>query len=157
MIESCSKRRMMLAIFLLGATTVIIIILESTHLESSQVDIHESDPILKEKMKPEEKCWQREKFEILESCHHCSSEEISSHNPVVCAARGFKERVKCASGNETYRACDKVVWVEERRFWIFETVMFFLGCFSAGMVYLRQKQLDHIVYKRIQKQIANGA
>ena len=35
--------------------------------------------------------------------------------------------------------------------------IFVLGCISASMVYLRKKQLDHIVYKRIQKQIANGA
>merc|ERR1719481_716870 len=92
-------------------------------------------------MKPEEKCWTREKFEIVEPCHHCTEKEILDHSPVVCVATGFKEKVKCDSGNSTYRACHQVAWVEERRFWIFETVMFFGGCVSASFVFLRQKQL----------------
>ena len=35
------------------------------------------------------------------------------------------------------------------------TIKYILGCISSGFVFLRQKQLDHIVYKRIQKQIGN--
>jgi hypothetical protein len=31
-----------------------------------------------------------------------------------------------------------------------------LGCASASMVFLRQKQLDHKMYQRIQRQIAAG-
>jgi len=157
MIERCSKRRMLLAIAMLGLLSVIIIILESLVLVShEQPDIHESHPILKEKLKEEEKCWKREEFSVVEPCHHCTKEEISSHSPVVCVATGFKEQVRCASGNVTQKACHQVAWLEERKFWVFETAMFFTGCVSASFVFLRQKQLDHIVYKRIQKQIANG-
>lgn len=36
-----------------------------------------------------------------------------------------------------------------------KTIKYVLGCISSGFVFLRQKQLDHIVYKRIQKQIGN--
>eukprot|EP00088_Acartia_fossae_P022313 TRINITY_DN23552_c0_g1_i1.p1 TRINITY_DN23552_c0_g1~~TRINITY_DN23552_c0_g1_i1.p1 ORF type:complete len:158 (-),score=14.11 TRINITY_DN23552_c0_g1_i1:261-734(-) len=156
MIERCSKRRMILAIALLGLASAIIIILESSHLRAHEVDIHESHPILKE-IPLAEKCWTREEVSILEPCHHCTKEEILNHKPVVCVAKGFKEKIKCeTSGNVTYRACHQVAWVEERRFWIFEAVMFVSGCISASFVFLRQKQLDHIVYKRIQKQIATG-
>jgi len=156
MIERCSKRRMLLAVAILGLVSAIIIILESTHLRTHEIDIHESHPILKEKIKPEEKCWTRESVDVIEACHHCTKDEIFQHSPIVCVATGYKEKIKCASGNVTYRACHQVAWVEERRFWIFESVMLLSGCVSATFVFLRQKQLDHIVYKRIQKQIATG-
>jgi len=156
MIELCSKKRMVLAVAVLGLVSAIIIILESSHLNSHEVDIHESHPILKEKMKPEEKCWNSGKYEVIEACHWCTKDEIFNHSPVVCVAKGFKEKIRCASGNITFRACHQVAWVEERKFLIFETVMFLSGCVSASFVFLRQKQLDHIVYKRIQKQIATG-
>jgi len=156
MIELCSRRRMVLAVAILGFVSALIIVLESTHLRSHEVDIHESHPILKEKMKPEEKCWTREAVKILEPCHLCTKEEIFNHSPVVCVAKGYKEKIRCASGNETFRACHQVAWLEERRFWIFEAFMFLTGCSTASFVFIRQKQLDHIVYKRIQKQIATG-
>jgi hypothetical protein len=156
MIELCSKKRMVLAVAILGLVSAIVIIVESTHLRSHEVDIHESHPILREKLTPVDKCWTREKVEVIEACHLCTKEEIFGHNPVVCIAKGYKEKLRCESGNITYRACHQVAWVEERKFWIFETVMFLTGCVSSGFVFLRQKQLDHIVYKRIQKQIATG-
>lgn len=34
----------------------------------------------------------------------------------------------------------QVVWVEQRKFFIFETVMMLLGGVSYGVVFLRQKQ-----------------
>lgn len=156
MIELCSKKRMLLSIAGLGLVSVLIIILESKHLRAHEVDIHESHPILKEKMKPEHKCWQTQEFSVVEKCHTCTKEEIFNHQPVVCVAKGNKEKVRCSSGNETYRACQKVEAIEERKFWIFETVMFFTGCASASLVVLRQKQLDHKMYQRIQRQIAAG-
>ena len=30
----------------------------------------------------------REKFEVVDACHHCTKEEIFGHNPVVCVAKG---------------------------------------------------------------------
>lgn len=156
MIELCSKRKMLLAIVCLGLASVLIIILESKHLRAHEVDIHESHPILKEKMRAEDKCWQNQEYSVIEKCHTCTKEEIFSHQPVVCVANGYKEKVRCSTGNETYRACEKVEAIEERKFWIFETVVFFTGCASASMVFLRQKQLDHKMYQRIQRQIAAG-
>ena len=61
----------------------------------------------------------------------------------------YKEKVKCQSGKEAYRACDKVGRIEDRKFWI--------GAVSASVVFLRQKQLDHKMYQRLQRQIASGA
>ena len=69
----------------------------------------------------------------------------------------YKEKVKCQSGKEAYRACDKVGRIEDRKFWMFEFVCALIGAVSASVVFLRQKQLDHKMYQRLQRQIANGA
>jgi len=156
MIEFCSKKRMVLAIAALAGLSVLIIILESSHLRSHQDDIHESHPLLKEKLKPADKCWTTENFETVEACETCTKEEIFGHNPLVCVARGNKEKVRCDSGKVAYRACDKVIRVEEQKFWIFEFVCAVSGALSASVVFLRQKQLDHKMYQKIQRQIAAG-
>ena len=53
-------------------------------------------------------------------------------------------------------SCSVVPWMEERRFWTFEAAACFLGVLSALSVFVRQKQLDHRMYKRIQKQMTSG-
>jgi hypothetical protein len=53
-------------------------------------------------------------------------------------------------------SCDRVEWVEERRFWTFEGLLTLIGLVSGLAVFIRQKQLDHRMYQRIQKQIAAG-
>ena len=53
-------------------------------------------------------------------------------------------------------SCDRVDWVEERRFWTFEGLLTLLGLASGLAVFIRQKQLDHRMYQRIQRQIASA-
>jgi len=157
MLQLCnSKKRMVAAIALLAGLSFLVIILESSQLRNHQEDIHESHPLLKKELTAAEKCWTTETYNVVTECDLCSKEEINSHMPVVCVARGNKEKVKCASGKIAYRACDKVIWVEERKFWIFETVMCLLGGLSYAVVFLRQKQQDHKMYQKIQRQIAAG-
>ena len=50
-------------------------------------------------------------------------------------------------------SCSVVPWLEERRFWTFEGVVSLFGLVSAAALFVRQKQLDHRMYKRIQKQM----
>ena len=88
MIESCSKKRMVFAIAVLAGLSFLIIILESSHLRSHQEeiqDIHETHPVLKEKLRPEDKCWTKEKYVVTEECDVCSPDEVTNHKPVVCA------------------------------------------------------------------------
>jgi hypothetical protein len=47
-----------------------------------------SHPLLKEKLKPADKCWTTENYEIIEACEVCTKEETFGHNPLVCVARG---------------------------------------------------------------------
>lgn len=167
MIERCSKKQMVLGILALGGLSILIIILESRHLSHIENpvnsnngfhDIHDSDPVLKEKLSPDDKCWQKEKFEIVEECDLCTDKEIVMTDPAVCAVSNhYKERVNCKeSKKQTYRSCERVAWIEERRFWKAELTFGVVGFFSGLVVYVRRKQLDHKMYQRIQRQIANS-
>ncbi len=49
-----------------------------------------------------------------------------------------------------------MTWLEERKFWTFEGSLTLMGILSGMAVYVRQKQLDHRTYQRIQKQLASG-
>merc|ERR1719244_656069 len=69
---------------------------------------------------------------------------------------GSKEKVKCSSGKEAYRSCEKVERIEEQKFWMFEGVMALIAGVSYGALFLRQKQMDHRMYQKIQRQIAAG-
>ena len=53
-------------------------------------------------------------------------------------------------------SCERVAWIEERRFWKAELTFGVVGFFSGLVVYVRRKQLDHKMYQRIQRQIANS-
>ena len=158
MIELCSKKRMLLGILALGGLSVVIIILESRHLHTDDFfDIHELHPELKSGLTPNDKCWKNESFTVEEKCDLCTETEISNKEPLVCVAKGQKELVQCKpSEKKTYRSCDRVEWVEERRFWTFEGLLSLTGFISGLCVFVRQKQLDHRVYQRIQKQITSG-
>ena len=88
MIESCSKKRMIFAIAVLAGLSFLIIILESSHLRSNNEDfqdIHDTHPVLKEKLKDKDKCWTKENYKVVEACDVCSEEEVKNHVPVVCA------------------------------------------------------------------------
>ena len=159
MIESCSRRRMLLGILALGALSILVIILESRHLHTNDEssDIHETHEVLKKKLSPGDKCWKTEPFEIEKECDLCTEEEIRNESPVVCVAKGYKELVKCkTSGTRTHRSCDRVVWVEEAKFWKFEGFFIFSSLICGSALFVRQKQLDHRMYQRIQRQMASG-
>lgn len=53
-------------------------------------------------------------------------------------------------------SCDKVTWLEERNFWLFEGSVFIVGVISTTIVFTRQKVLDHRMLRRIQRQLASG-
>jgi hypothetical protein len=46
--------------------------------------------------------------------------------------------------------------VEEKKFWTFEAVLTLLGLVSGTGLFIRQKQIDHRMYQKIQRQIAAG-
>ena len=102
MIESCSKKRMIFAIAVLAGLSLLVIILESSQLRSNNEDfqdIHDTHPVLKEKLKDKDKCWLKETYEVTEECDVCSPEEVSDHNPVVCAVAKSELLTMCQTSS----------------------------------------------------------
>ncbi|XP_069672277.1 protein JTB isoform X1 [Periplaneta americana] len=154
MIESCTKKRMILAITFLGGLTLLVLIVES-HWTSGSSRNHVG--VAEKNATNENNCWLHEDFEIVEPCHLCTEFEITSKSNGVCVPTKFKETLRCkSSGKVVSRSCDKVTWLEERNFWIFEGSMFLLGIISTTVVFARQKILDHRMLRRIQRQLASG-
>ncbi|CAG0886740.1 unnamed protein product [Darwinula stevensoni] len=101
-------------------------------------------------------CWAREAYTIIKPCHHCSEFEVASLVE-ACMATGYKEVLQCqTTRKEVSRKCDKPIWMEERKFWMFELTFFLIGIASGTFSQKRQKQLNDQMLARINRQIAAG-
>lgn len=153
MIESCTVQRMILGIIFLGGLTILVLVIESNWTSNNSnsrsiarnIEHNSSDA-----------CWLNEDYEVVEECHPCTDFEIASKSNKVCAETHYKEAVNCQKSGKVYRSCDKVKWLEEKKFWQFEGTVFLIACLSTAVVHLRQKILDHRMLRRIQRQIANS-
>lgn len=151
MIESCSAKRMLISIVFLGGLTLLVLIIEShwtdnnTHLVATISTNQTSN------------CWLKESFRIIEQCHPCTDFEITSQSNPACKETRYKEAVECETSGKVYRSCAKVSWIEETKFWKFESCMFGLAVVSTAVAYFRQAVLNRRVMLRIQKQLYNYA
>ncbi|KFM69441.1 Protein JTB, partial [Stegodyphus mimosarum] len=154
MIEFCTFRRMVIFIIGLIITSLIVLTIESFLTPSNGKYLHH--PGSREENKSTAPCWQNEDYFIKQHCAPCSEfEKVSRHLP-ACVPTGFKEMVSCKISGDVYRSCDKVLWLEERNFFIFESCMACFGIIGAIIVSFRQKQLDQRMMQRIQQQISAG-
>jgi len=178
MIELCTKRRMVLSIVILGVLTVVILILEEaltagmgpassgqventtrkTSTVASPINQPASSSNGKEHL-PDEKrkeCWLHEKYTVLQECSFCTDFEISSKTPAACTATGFKELLRCETSGTIYRSCSRVISLEKRKFWIFESLMLLSVVISYGIVKIRWSQLERLTVKSIERRLAAG-
>ncbi|XP_046404123.1 protein JTB [Ischnura elegans] len=152
MIESCSKRRMLLAVTFLGGLTLLVLVVEShwtNGTKKAYPETHTRNTSLSS-------CWLKEDYEIVEPCHLCNAFEINSLSVPACLQTHYKEVINCNVSGKVQRSCDRVAWIEERNFWIFEGLMLVFGSVSITAVFTRQKILDHRVLRRLQRQLASG-
>ena len=52
-----------------------------------------------------------------------------------------------------FYSCERVLWLEERRFWTLEIIILVLGLVSSTFVMWRQRLLERQSMQRLQKQI----
>ncbi|XP_063225132.1 protein JTB [Bacillus rossius redtenbacheri] len=152
MIESCSKKQMLLAVIFLGGLTVFVLVVESRWTSSNR----NAPQLADGSSAGEGPCWLRENYTVVEPCHQCSDFELASKISNVCVATNFKEVLRCKTSGLISRSCAKVTWLEERNFWLFEGLMLVLGVISTTAVFARQKVLDIRMMRRIQRQLANS-
>ncbi|KAG5320626.1 JTB protein, partial [Acromyrmex charruanus] len=150
MIESCTKKRMLLGITFLGGLTVLALIIESHWTNSSSklyVDNYENNS----------SCISGEEYEVISECHPCTAFEIASESIDVCVHARYKEVLKCKSGETITRSCDKVAWLEEKTFWKFEGFMFATAIFSCLAVYWRENILRQRIIRKVARQLRISA
>lgn len=95
-------------------------------------------------------------FVIFLLLHVCADFEIASQSIGVCIHTNFKEILRCSSGETVTRSCDRVAWLEERRFWTFQGLTFVFAVISTTFVVARKRVLNRRMLTRMQKQLANS-
>ncbi|KAJ8664366.1 hypothetical protein QAD02_006028 [Eretmocerus hayati] len=151
MIESCSKKRMLLGITFLGGLTVLVLIIESHWTDSA------GGNILVKSVEANSTCLSGDEYEIVSECHPCTEFEIASQSVGVCTKARFKEEIECKSGERIIRSCDRVAWLEERAFWQFESLTFAGAVLSCLTVFWRENILRQRVIRKIARQLRNSA
>ncbi|XP_074094831.1 jumping translocation breakpoint protein JTBR [Cotesia typhae] len=147
MIESCTKKRMLLAVTLLGGLTVLVLIVESQWTDSTN-----NKPFI-ENLERNATCTTNGDYEIITECHPCTAFEIASKSIGVCIHSRYKEILRCKTGETVTRSCDRVAWLEEREFFKFQGVMFVLSFLSCVTVFWRENILRKRIIRKVAKQL----
>ncbi|XP_015511244.1 protein JTB [Neodiprion pinetum] len=148
MIESCTKKRMLIAVTFLGGLTILVLIIESNWTDT------DSSKAFVESVEKNSSCYLNEEFDVILECHPCTAFEIASESIGVCIHTSNKEVLKCRkSGITVTRSCDKVAWLEERSFWRFEGLMFGLAVLSCISVYWRENILRQRIVRKVARQL----
>ncbi|XP_068206814.1 protein JTB-like [Palaemon carinicauda] len=154
MIESCSRKRMVIAIaFLIGLSILVLIIENELAPNDTRPHTHTT---AHPNMTQKDLCWMREETDNLEECQPCTDLEKKSNSPPICGSASYRQKVKCKDTGIVFKKCDRVVWIEERNFWTFEAVTGAVGLIAGLATVARQKVLDHRILQRIQRQVAAG-
>ncbi|XP_078049668.1 jumping translocation breakpoint protein JTBR isoform X1 [Augochlora pura] len=149
MIELCTKKRMLIAITLLGglvSLTVLVLIVESHWTDNS-------NKLYVENFENNTACLSGDEYEIISECHPCSAFELASKSIDVCAHARYKEVLKCKSGETVTRSCDRVAWLEEKAFWKFEALVFVLAFSSCLSIYWRENVLRQRIIRKVARQL----
>ncbi|XP_033323663.1 jumping translocation breakpoint protein JTBR isoform X1 [Megalopta genalis] len=149
MIELCTKKRMLIAITLLGglvSLTVLVLIVESHWTDNS-------NKLYIENFENNTACLSGDEYEIISECHPCSAFELASKSIDVCVHARYKEVLKCKSGETVTRSCDRVAWLEEKAFWKFEAFVFVLAFGSCLSIYWRENVLRQRIIRKVARQL----
>ncbi|ESP00629.1 hypothetical protein LOTGIDRAFT_149774, partial [Lottia gigantea] len=150
MIEFCTKRRMVGTILLLTSVSVMMLFFENRW--SSQHKLKKAK--LAAKALTNASC-NPGTVTVIEPCKICPRDE-NRKELSFCKQTGYKEFVQCSNGKQIFRGCDIVPAVEQKTFYIFESICTVIAVISYTVVRHRRKHLDRLVADKINKQIASG-
>ncbi|XP_005091081.1 protein JTB [Aplysia californica] len=145
-----TKKRVLAFVGFLSLIMFTTLILKSHWDYTTQLARQEEE--IKSKVKKSSPC---ESYTEVSRCERCSKEELRTlvkH----CMETGFKQRIRCSDGKESFLWCDISPAVEESDFWRFQAIVLTVGLISYAVVYLRQQKLDQKLMDKIHKQISAG-
>lgn len=151
---------MLIGILILGGLTLLDLIIENNWASRNKISptgLDKVSPHPSNNSVGKELCFLTEYSIVVGKCEPCTDFEIVSGISKVCnKTHRYKQAVKCVQSNIiVYKSCDRVEWLEDRKFWAFEIFMLAIGVVTSGCVVYRQKVLDHIMLRRVQNQLAN--
>lgn len=147
---------MLIGVLILGGLTLLDLIIESHWTNESHAYPSTLDKVSSANNSiDKELCFLTEYAVVVGKCEPCSDFEIVSGISKVCnRTHRFKIAVKCVQSNiVVYKSCEKVEWLEDRKFWAFEIFMFAIAVVSSVCVLYRQKVLDNTMMRRVQNQL----
>ncbi|XP_033749364.1 protein JTB-like isoform X1 [Pecten maximus] len=151
MIEFCTKKRMLIALFVLLSVSFIILLVQSAWSTHHSIGDFNT---LKGRKKGNESCLIG-KEKVVEACRPCSKLELK-RELLFCMDKGYMEVIECKDKRKISRSCDIDPYTHKTRFWVFELVCLLVGTASYAMVKKRQKRLDTFLMEKINKQISEG-
>ncbi|XP_060074190.1 protein JTB-like [Ylistrum balloti] len=151
MIEFCTKKRMLIALFGLLSVSFVILLVQSAW--STHHSIGDFNTLQGRKSRNESCLSGKEK--IVEACHVCSKLELKRQLS-SCVNTGYMEVIECEDKKRIQRKCDIDPHIHQTRFWVFELICLLVGVASYTMVRKRQKRLDTSLMEKINKQISEG-
>ncbi|KAF2347845.1 Jumping translocation breakpoint [Trinorchestia longiramus] len=154
MIESCSRKKMIIAILCLIGLSVVVFVVENFLAPSPEGHRLAHDEPLNASLP--ENCWTREEFEELEECQPCTGLELSSKSPLACVAARYRQKIKCKTVGVIFRRCDRAVWLEQRHFLLFELSCVLVAIVGYSYTTHRNSYLHDKVLARISQQLSAG-
>jgi len=152
MIESCTRKQMIVAIGCLTLVSILVIVIENTWTPAS----FDTTALPPDNASLPHNCWLRQPFTELEHCQPCSGLELKSGSPKACATGQYRQKVRCNETGVVYRRCDRAVWLEERHFLVFVAACVAAACGGLGATGHREATLQRRVRDRISQQLANA-
>ncbi|CAF0792907.1 unnamed protein product [Brachionus calyciflorus] len=100
------------------------------------------------------KCWNLEKFVIMETCHRCDS--LLRSSLFACKETGYREILNCEKNGPVSRSCPVPVEVLKKHYWTFEFTSLSLCLLFTVISKRRKRYLDHLATERVRKQILSA-
>ncbi|KRY60827.1 Nuclear receptor coactivator 2, partial [Trichinella britovi] len=153
MLEFCKTRKLIIFVFTALVLIVLVFIFENSILIDEHDLYRSPEKIHHEQSNIDLHCWQKEDFEILESCKLCSEFEKEASNINNCTeASSYYDKVNCTNSGVAFRPCENLVRNEIRRYFVFMILCYGLSVLFLVMVKYRSAALDREKQLRIRKQ-----
>lgn len=102
-----------------------------------------------------EKCWEKEKYSLIEPCQRCDS-FLRSSLIKACKNTGYREVINCENHGIISRSCPVPVHVLKKHYWAFEFTSIFICSVFTIIAKRRKRYLDNLATEKVRRQILSA-
>ncbi|RNA05417.1 JTB isoform X1 [Brachionus plicatilis] len=100
------------------------------------------------------KCWNEEKYNLVEACQRCDS--LLRSSLLACKETGYREVISCESHGLVSRSCPVPVHILKKHYWAFEFTSLFICLVFTAIAKRRKRYLDHLATEKVRRQILSA-